>query len=88
MNEKLEELTREVLSSERDNLSILGRIEDIRGLILTLYYDTGGRFPCALIEQLRRQQMDFIGQAPILERFRNEIINDKLGMHMLLPVKG
>ncbi|MGI6621731.1 MAG: YaaR family protein [Clostridiaceae bacterium] len=36
VNEKLEELTREVLSSERDNLSILGRIEDIRGLILDL----------------------------------------------------
>ncbi len=36
VNEKLEQLTREVLNSERDNLSILGRIEDIRGLILDL----------------------------------------------------
>jgi uncharacterized protein YaaR (DUF327 family) len=36
VNEKLEELTREVLKSERDNLAILGRIEDIRGLILDL----------------------------------------------------
>jgi len=36
VNEKLEELTREVLSSERDHLAILGKIEDIRGLILDL----------------------------------------------------
>lgn len=36
VNEQLEQLTREVLSSERDNLAILGRIEDIRGLILDL----------------------------------------------------
>lgn len=36
VNEELEQLTRDVLSSERDNLSILGRIEDIRGLILDL----------------------------------------------------
>ncbi len=36
VNEKLEQLTREVLSSEKDNLAILGRIEDIRGLILDL----------------------------------------------------
>ncbi|MGI6123128.1 MAG: YaaR family protein [Acetivibrionales bacterium] len=36
INEKLEQLTRDVLSSERDNLAILGRIEDIRGLILDL----------------------------------------------------
>lgn len=36
INEKLEQLTREVLHSERDNLAILGRIEDIRGLILDL----------------------------------------------------
>lgn len=36
VNEKLEELTREVLKSERDNLAIVGKIEDIRGLILDL----------------------------------------------------
>lgn len=36
INEKLEHLTREVLNSEKDNLAILGRIEDIRGLILDL----------------------------------------------------
>jgi len=37
VNEKLEELTREVLSTERDHLAILGKIEDIRGLILDLF---------------------------------------------------
>lgn len=36
VNEKLEQLTREVISQERDNLSIVGKIEDIRGLILDL----------------------------------------------------
>ncbi|MCX7774422.1 MAG: YaaR family protein [Clostridia bacterium] len=36
INEKLEQLTRDVLSTERDNLQILGRIEDIRGLVLDL----------------------------------------------------
>ncbi len=36
VNEKLEQLTNEVLSSEKDNLTILGRIEDIRGLVLDL----------------------------------------------------
>jgi uncharacterized protein YaaR (DUF327 family) len=36
INEKLEQLTREVLKSEHDNLQILGRIEDIRGLVLDL----------------------------------------------------
>ncbi|NLE25082.1 MAG: YaaR family protein [Clostridiaceae bacterium] len=36
VNEKLEQLTKDVLSSEKDNLAILGRIEDIRGLILDL----------------------------------------------------
>lgn len=36
INEKLEQLTSQVLSSERDNLLILGRIEDIRGLVLDL----------------------------------------------------
>lgn len=36
INEKLEQLTKEVLKSEHDNLQILGRIEDIRGLVLDL----------------------------------------------------
>ncbi len=36
INEKLEQLTREVISSEKDNLAILGKIEDIRGLVLDL----------------------------------------------------
>ena len=36
VNEKLEELTKAVLSSEKDNLDVLGKIEDIRGLILDL----------------------------------------------------
>ena len=36
INEELEELTKQVLSSEHDNLAILGRIEDIRGLVLDL----------------------------------------------------
>jgi uncharacterized protein YaaR (DUF327 family) len=36
VNESLEELTKEVLSSEKDHLKILGRIEDIRGLILDI----------------------------------------------------
>lgn len=36
INAELEELTKEVLNSERDNLSILQRIEDIRGLVLDI----------------------------------------------------
>lgn len=36
INENLEKLTEEVLKSERNHLEILGRIEDIRGLILDL----------------------------------------------------
>lgn len=36
VNEKLEKLTQDVLSSEKDNLAIIGRIEDIRGMILDL----------------------------------------------------
>jgi Protein of unknown function (DUF327). len=36
INENLEKLTAEVLKSERNHLEILGRIEDIRGLILDL----------------------------------------------------
>ena len=36
INEKLEQLTSDVLSSEKDNLTILGKIEDIRGLVLDL----------------------------------------------------
>ncbi len=37
VNEKMEELTREVLKAEKDNLAIAGRIEDIRGLVLDLF---------------------------------------------------
>lgn len=36
INEKLEQLTKDVLNTEKDNLGILGKIEDIRGLILDL----------------------------------------------------
>lgn len=36
INEKLEQLTSDVLSSEKDNIKILARIEDIRGLVLDL----------------------------------------------------
>ncbi|NLM74549.1 MAG: YaaR family protein [Clostridiaceae bacterium] len=36
INKELEQLTQDVLNKERDNLKIIGRIEDIRGLILDL----------------------------------------------------
>lgn len=36
INSELDELTKDVLSTERDNLRILQRIEDIRGLILDI----------------------------------------------------
>lgn len=36
INAELEELTKAVLSSEKDNLDILQRIEDIRGLVLDI----------------------------------------------------
>lgn len=36
INEELIELTNEVLKSEQDNLSILKKLDDIRGLILDL----------------------------------------------------
>ncbi len=36
INEKLESLTKSVLSTEQDHLEILGKIEDIRGLVLDL----------------------------------------------------
>lgn len=36
VNQQLEELTKQVLSAEEDNIKILQRIEDIRGLILDL----------------------------------------------------
>lgn len=36
INEKLEQLTEELLKAERDHLNILGKIEDIRGLVLDL----------------------------------------------------
>lgn len=37
INKNLEELTQEVLKSEKDHLKILARIEDIRGLILDIF---------------------------------------------------
>ena len=36
INEELDELTKEVLNAEKDNIRILQRIEDIRGLVLDL----------------------------------------------------
>jgi uncharacterized protein YaaR (DUF327 family) len=36
VNENLEELTKEILKKEQDHLKIVGRIEDIRGLILDI----------------------------------------------------
>lgn len=36
INAKLEELAKEVLSSEADNLAILNKVDDIRGLILDM----------------------------------------------------
>ncbi|AEV70465.1 YaaR family protein [Acetivibrio clariflavus] len=36
INSELDELTKDVLSTEKDNLRILQRIEDIRGLILDI----------------------------------------------------
>lgn len=36
INSELEELTKDVLSAEKDNIKILQRIEDIRGLILDI----------------------------------------------------
>jgi uncharacterized protein YaaR (DUF327 family) len=36
VNDTLEELTREFLKTEKDNLTIISKIEDIRGLILDL----------------------------------------------------
>lgn len=36
INENLEELTKELLKSEKDHLKIIGKIEDIRGLILDI----------------------------------------------------
>jgi uncharacterized protein YaaR (DUF327 family) len=36
INESLEELTKEIISSEQDHLKIIGRIEDIRGMILDI----------------------------------------------------
>jgi uncharacterized protein YaaR (DUF327 family) len=37
VNENLDALTREVLSSEKDNLKILQRIDDIKGLIMDIF---------------------------------------------------
>lgn len=36
INESLEDLTKEIISNEQDHLKILGRIEDIRGMILDI----------------------------------------------------
>lgn len=36
VNTELEVLTEEILKSERDHLKIIGKIEDIRGLILDM----------------------------------------------------
>jgi uncharacterized protein YaaR (DUF327 family) len=36
INENLEELTKEILKTEKDHLKIIGKIEDIRGLILDI----------------------------------------------------
>lgn len=37
INEKLEELTAEVLSGQADNLAVMQAIDDLRGLLLDLY---------------------------------------------------
>ncbi|MEN8904858.1 MAG: YaaR family protein [Clostridiales bacterium] len=36
VNKELDELTKDVLSSEKDNIKILNRLEDIRGLVMDL----------------------------------------------------
>jgi hypothetical protein len=37
VNEKLEELTREILSDQQDNIRILQMVDDIRGLLVDLF---------------------------------------------------
>lgn len=37
VNEKLEELTREILSDQKDNLRLLQMVDDIRGLLVDLF---------------------------------------------------
>lgn len=37
INEEVEELARQVLSSEKDNIQILQKIDDIRGLIMDIF---------------------------------------------------
>jgi uncharacterized protein YaaR (DUF327 family) len=37
INENLEELTREILSEQQDNLRILQMVDDIRGLLIDLF---------------------------------------------------
>jgi len=37
INEKLEELTREILSEQQDNIRILQMVDDIRGLLVDLF---------------------------------------------------
>jgi uncharacterized protein YaaR (DUF327 family) len=36
VNQELDELTKEVLKDEKDNINILGRIDDIKGLLLDI----------------------------------------------------
>ncbi len=38
INDELDKLTQEVLNGEKDNINLLRRLEDIRGLILDLYW--------------------------------------------------
>lgn len=37
VNSKMEELTKDVLKKEKDNIEILKRLDDIRGLIIDIY---------------------------------------------------
>ena len=38
INDELDRLTQDVLNGEKDNINLLRRLEDIRGLILDLYW--------------------------------------------------
>lgn len=37
INQKMEELTRDVMTGQQDNLTIVSKIEDIRGMVLDLF---------------------------------------------------
>lgn len=37
VNQELEDLTKDVLSAEKDHISVLKRLDDIRGLIMDLF---------------------------------------------------